>query len=137
MILGVVIGPFLLKSPLADAPQVYRYTLPITELGTEIMALMSHYRFNCATIVTDSATECYEICLPHTYIFCSFALFFYPFLLFHLLIHIMDIPLKKIAYVDESGIDTYIWVCAAGSASAWISSQTKVSALWHCRCSDG
>lgn len=81
MILGVVIGPFLLKSPLADAPQVYRYTLPITELGTEIMALMSHYRFNCATIVTDSATECYEICLPHTYILGSFALFFYSFLI--------------------------------------------------------
>jgi hypothetical protein len=49
-------------------------------LGTEIVALALHYCFDCATIVTDSAIELYEICLPHTYILCSFALFFYPFL---------------------------------------------------------
>ena len=35
---------------------------------------------NCATIVADSAIEYYEICLPHTYILYSFALFFHPFL---------------------------------------------------------
>ena len=38
------------------------------------------YRFDCATIVADSAIELHEICFPHTYILCSFALFFYPFL---------------------------------------------------------
>ena len=32
-------------------------------------------------MVADSAIELYEICLPHTYILCSFALFVYPFLL--------------------------------------------------------
>ena len=82
MIFGVVIDRLLLKSPLADAPQVYRYTLLITELGTEIIALTLHYRFYCAMIVTNSAIELYEICLPHTYILCSFALFVYPFPLF-------------------------------------------------------
>ena len=81
MVLGIVIDRLLLESPLTDAPQVYRYTLLICELGTEIVALTLHYRFNCATIVADSAIECYEICLPHTYILYSFALFFYPFLL--------------------------------------------------------
>ena len=88
MIFGIVIDRLLLKSPLADAPQLYRYTLIITELGTEIIALTLHYRFNCATIIADSAIECYEICLPHTYILYSFALFFYPFLLPQLLIRI-------------------------------------------------
>ncbi len=39
-----------------------------------------HNCFDCAAIVADSAIELYEICLPHTYIVCSFALFFYPFL---------------------------------------------------------
>ena len=92
VIFGVIVDRLLLKSPLTDAPQVYCYTLLITKLGTEIVALTLHYRFNCATIVADSAIECYEICLPHTYILYSFALFFYPFLLFQLLIHIGDIP---------------------------------------------
>ena len=81
MVLGIVIDRLLLESPLTDAPQIYRYTLLIRELGTEIVALTLHYRFNYATIVADSAIECYEICLPHTYILYSFALFFYPFLL--------------------------------------------------------
>jgi len=39
-----------------------------------------HNRFDCATFVADSAIELYEICLPHSYILCSFALFFYPLL---------------------------------------------------------
>ena len=39
---------FLLKSLLTDALQVDRYTLLITELGTEIISLMLRYRFNCA-----------------------------------------------------------------------------------------
>lgn len=51
------------------------------ELGTEIIVLTLHYRFNRATIVADSAIECYETRLPHTYVLCSFALFFYPFLI--------------------------------------------------------
>ena len=81
MIFGVVVDRLLLKSPLTDAPQVYCYTLLITKLGTEIVTLTLRYRFNCATIVADSAIECYEICLPLTYILYSFALFFYPLLL--------------------------------------------------------
>ena len=81
MVLGIVIDRLLLESPLTDAPQIYRYTLLIRELGTEIVALTLHYRFYCATIVADSAIEYYEICLPHTYILYSFALFFYPLLL--------------------------------------------------------
>lgn len=81
MVLGIVIDRLLLESPLTDAPQIYRYTLLIRELGTEIVALTLHYRFDYATIVADSAIECYEICLPHTYILYSFALFFYPLLL--------------------------------------------------------
>ena len=76
----VFIDRLLLKSPLADAPQICCYTLLVTELGTEIIALTLRYRFDCATIVADNAIELYEICLPHTYILCSFALFFYPFL---------------------------------------------------------
>ena len=94
MIFGVVVDRLLLKSPLTDTPQVNCYTLLITKLGTEIIALTLHYCFNCATVVADSAIECYEICLPHTYILYSFALFFYPFLLFQLLIHISNIDLR-------------------------------------------
>ena len=82
MIFGVVVDHLLLKSPLADAPQVDRYALLITELGTEMIALTLHYCFNCAAIVADSAIGCSEICLPHTYILCSFALFFYPLFIF-------------------------------------------------------
>jgi len=44
--------------------------------------MKKEYTFDCATIVADSAIELYEICLPHTYILCSFALFVYPFPLF-------------------------------------------------------
>lgn len=73
------VNRLLLKSPLADAPQVYRYTLLIAKLGTEIIALTLHYCFDCTTIVIDSSIELYEICLPCTYILCSFA-FFHPFL---------------------------------------------------------
>ncbi len=51
----------------------------ITELGTDIVALTLHDCVDCATIVADSAIELYEICLPHTYILCSFALFSTPF----------------------------------------------------------
>ena len=80
MISSIFVYRLLLKSPLTDAPQVNCYALLITELGTEIIALTLHDCFNCATIVADSAIELYEICLPHTYILCSFALFFYPFL---------------------------------------------------------
>ena len=79
MVFCVIVYRLLLKSPLTDAPQIYRYTLLITEFGTEIIALTLRYRFDCATIVADSAIELYEICLPHTYILCSFALLFYPF----------------------------------------------------------
>lgn len=79
MIFGVVVDRLLLKSPLTDAPQVYCYTLLITKLGTEIVTLTLRYRFNCATIVADSAIEFDEICLSHTYIFCSFLLFFHFF----------------------------------------------------------
>ena len=78
MIFGVVVDCLLLKSPLADPPQVNCYALLIAELGTEIIALTLQYTFDCATIVADSAIEGYEICLPHTYILCSFVLFFYP-----------------------------------------------------------
>ena len=80
MVFGIVVDRLLLESPLADAPQVNRNTLLIRKLGTEIVALTLHYRFNCATIVADSAIECYKICLPHTNILCSFALFFYLFI---------------------------------------------------------
>ena len=80
MIPRIVIDRLLLESPLADAPQVDRDTLLIAKLGTEIVALTLHYFFDRATIVADSAIERYEICLPHSYILCSFALFFYPFL---------------------------------------------------------
>ena len=80
MISGVFVYRLLLKSPLADAPQVDRNVLLITKLGTEIIALTLHYGFDCAAIGTYSAIELYEICLPHTYILCPFALFFYPFL---------------------------------------------------------
>ena len=75
MFSDVFVYRLLLKSPLADAPQVDRYALLITKLGTEIIALTLHYGFDCATIVTYSAIELYEICLPHTYILCPFALF--------------------------------------------------------------
>jgi len=67
----------VLESPLADAPQLYRYALLITELGTEIVALTLHDCIDCAAIVADSAIELDEICLPHSYLLCSFALFFY------------------------------------------------------------
>ena len=80
VVFGIAVDRLLLESPLADAPQVNRNTLLIRKLGTEIVALTLHYRFNCATIVADSAIECYEICLPRTYILYSFALFFHPFL---------------------------------------------------------
>ena len=80
MVFCIVVDRLLLESPLADPPQVYRDTFLIHKLGTEIVALALHYCFDCATIVTDSAIELYEICLPHTYIFCSFALFFHLFL---------------------------------------------------------
>ena len=76
MVFCVFIDRLLLKSPLTDTPQVDCYALLITKLGTEIIALTLRYCFDCATIVADSAIELYEICLPHTYILCSFALFF-------------------------------------------------------------
>ncbi len=78
MFFRIVVNRLLLESPLADAPQVDRHTLLIAKLGTKIVALALRYRFNCATIVADGAIERYEICLPHTYIFYSFALFIYP-----------------------------------------------------------
>ena len=75
MAFGIVTDRLLLESPLTDAPQVYRYTLLIRELGPEIVALTLHYRFNCAIIVADSVIEGYKICLPYTYILYSSALF--------------------------------------------------------------
>ena len=76
----IVIDRPLLKFPLAHAPQINGDTLLVAELGTEIIALTLCCGFYCAIMVADSAIELYEICLPHTYILCSFALFFYPFL---------------------------------------------------------
>ena len=55
MISGIFVYRFLLKSPLTDAPQVDCYALLISELGTEIVALALRYRFDYATIVTNSA----------------------------------------------------------------------------------
>ena len=74
MVFRVLVYRLLLKSPLADPPQVYRYALLVCKFGTEIVALTLHFCFDCATIVADSAIERYEICLPHSYILCSFAL---------------------------------------------------------------
>jgi len=79
VVFGILVNRRLLESPLADASQAYRYALFIAELGTEMVALTLHDCFDCATIVADSAIELDEICLPHTFILCSFALFFYPF----------------------------------------------------------
>ena len=81
MIPCIVINRPLLKSLLANAPQIYGYTLLITELGTEIVALALCHGFHRVIMLTDRTIELYEICLPHTYILCSFALFVYPFLL--------------------------------------------------------
>ena len=81
MVFGVVIDRSLLESPLANAPQIYGYTLLITEFGTEIVALALRHGFHRVIMLTDSAIELYEICLPHTCILCSFALFVYTFLL--------------------------------------------------------
>ncbi len=81
MVWGVVIDRSLFESPLANAPQIYGYTLLIAEFGTEIVALALRHGFHRVIMLTDSAIELYEICLPHTYILCSFALFVYPFLL--------------------------------------------------------
>ena len=81
MVFGVVIARSLLESLLANAPQIYGYTLLITEFGTEIVALALRHGFHRVIMLTDSAIELYEICLPHTCILCSFALFVYPFLL--------------------------------------------------------
>ena len=92
VVFGVLVNRLLRESPLADAPQVYRNTLLICKLGTEIVALALHLCFYYATIVADSAIERYEICLPHTYILCSFALFVYTFLL---LIRIFYRPINK------------------------------------------
>ena len=77
MIFGVFVYRLLLKSPLADAPEVDRYALLITKLGMEIIALTLHYGFDRVAIVAHSTIEFY---LPHTYILCPFTLFFYPFL---------------------------------------------------------
>ena len=56
MVFGIVVNRLLFKSPLTNALQI-RYTLFITELGTEMVALSLHYCFNCAAIVADSAIE--------------------------------------------------------------------------------
>ena len=80
VIFGILVYRFLLESPLVNPPHVYRHTLLITKLGTEIVALALHFCIYCAILVTDSAIEPYEICLPHTYILGSFALFLYSFL---------------------------------------------------------
>ena len=78
MISSVFVYRLLLKSPLADVPQVDCYALLITKLGTEIIALTLHYGFDCAIIVTYSAIKLYEICLSHTYILCLFTPLFSP-----------------------------------------------------------
>jgi len=79
VIFCIVIDRPLLKSPLANAPKIDGKLL-VDELGTEIIALALCYGFYCAIMVAGSAIELYEICLPHTYILCSFALFVYTFL---------------------------------------------------------
>ena len=72
MISGVFVYRILLKSPLADTPQVDCYALLIIKLGMEIIALMLHYGFDYATIVTYSAIGLCEICF---YILSPFVLF--------------------------------------------------------------
>ncbi len=62
VVLGLLVNRPLLESPPADAPQVYRYALLITKLGTEIVALTLYCCVDCATIVADSAIELYELC---------------------------------------------------------------------------
>ena len=47
---------------------------------TKLQLFLLKLSINYAAIVADSAIAYYEICLPHSCIFCSFALFFYPFL---------------------------------------------------------
>ena len=80
MVFRILVNRLLLKSPLADPPQVDCYALLVCKFGTEIVALTLHFCFDCATIVADSAIELDEICLPHSYFLGSFALFCYPFL---------------------------------------------------------
>ena len=66
-------------------------------------------------------------------------------LLYGMLLDRMSLSIKNEWYDDTRCVYIYnryilvsgIWVCAAGSASVRTSSWTKVSALWHCRCSDG
>ena len=90
-IFSIIIDRILFKFPLADAPQINGVTLLVAELGTEIIALTLCCSFYCAIIIADNAIKLNEICLPHTYILCSFALFGYPFLL---LIRIYSIRVK-------------------------------------------
>ncbi|MCI8879795.1 MAG: hypothetical protein HFH28_03640 [Clostridiaceae bacterium] len=105
MVFGVVIDRSLLESPLANAPQIYGYTLLITEFGTEIVALALRHGFHRVIMLPDSAIELYEICLPHTNILCSFALFVYTFLL---LIRIKGfrIAMRKMAIALHGGAET-------------------------------
>ena len=102
MVLGVVIDRSLLESPLANAPQIYGYTLLITEFGTEIVALALRHGFHRVIMLTDSAIELYEICLPHTYILCSFALFVYPFLLLIRIDNLDILPDSDYVYMCEN-----------------------------------
>ena len=60
------VNRLLLKSPLADPPQVYCYALLVCKFGTEIVALTLHFCFDCGTIVAGSAIELDEICLNYS-----------------------------------------------------------------------
>ncbi len=53
-------------------------------------------------MLTDSAIEFYEICLPHTYILCSFALFVYPFLLLIRIDNLDILPDSDYVYMCEN-----------------------------------
>lgn len=76
MISGVVVDVLQLKSPLADAPKVYRDALLVCKLGTEIIALALVFSFDYATIVADSTIELDEFYLEHETIIRSIVLFF-------------------------------------------------------------
>lgn len=75
MIFRVFVDHLLFEPPLTDAPQVNCYSLIIAELGTIVVILTLHFCFDYPTITADSAIELDEICLSHTYILRSFALF--------------------------------------------------------------
>lgn len=78
MVSGTLVYRFVLEAPLDNVPQVDRYTLLITELGTKIVALTLYYCFDCATIVVNSAIEPDKIYFSYAYIFLLFCAVFLP-----------------------------------------------------------